>query len=154
MDNSTNLIERLLKADAATRSELAKLVLEQDSDLLQMAKYCLNRKELRLQYMWFLTDVAVLDHRSVEMILDELYVLTKELKIPNRGASFCNYWQHCSLNDEQVGCYWSQLLDWATCPKEQITTRKRAEKVVKQLSARFPELEHEMEERLRLLDEL
>ena len=146
--------DRLGGADMANRQMLAKELIDDDVDLFSLGKACLEERTLRLKYLWFLTEVGLIDASKLNKLITPVFRLCQEMKIEKTEATFANYWLICPLVGDDVTFYLDELLKWATDPKYNATTKLRSNKVLENIGHRFPELQREIQLELSIASRL
>ncbi|MFZ2898059.1 MAG: hypothetical protein WA004_05525 [Saprospiraceae bacterium] len=137
------LLSSLPGSMAVNRSQWARIIVEQDLDLLELSRLLLEDKKVATRFLWLLSDVGALQPQKLAALLPHLFEIREQVKADMTHA-FTRYWFLCGIPPENEGEAVDMLFDWFLSPKTGVSIKVYAMGDLVQLAEKYPDLKEEV----------
>lgn len=137
------LLNALPTSMAVNRTQWAKVIAEQDIDLMELSQLLLEDKKVATRFLWLLSDIGELQPQKLAAILPHLFEIRKKVGVDMTHA-FTRYWFLCGIPPENEGEAVDMLFDWLLSPKTGVSIKVYAMGDLVHLAEKYPDLKEEV----------
>lgn len=137
------LLSSLPSSMAVNRTQWARIIVEQDLDLLELSRLLLEDKKVATRFLWLLSDIGQLQPQKLAAILPHLFEIRKQVQV-DMAHAFTRYWFLCGIPPENEGEAVDMLFDWLLSPKTGVSIKVYAVHNLVQLALKYPDLKEEV----------